>query len=249
MRRAFTLIELLVVIVIIAILAGMLMPALASARARAQSTSCQDRLHNIGAATLMYISDHGGHLPSAGEYRNDIGGGRQFFGFYTGIGEEVDFSRGFLSVYVGDSEEVWQCPALRWGEYVPRAWGPCTGYAYNYHYLTRLEEDGNWWEPDYRSCYVGRHESVVRKSTNTLLFGDSARNWMGPVQENWYWTPPSQAIPWSMGYAHFRHAGRMNGLWADGHVTSLEPDPIMEPDEDYLGVVCDTSDMYFDPAK
>ncbi len=232
-----------------AILAGMLMPALATVRARAESTSCQDHLHNLGAATVMYIANHGGHLPSCGEYRADTGGGRQFFGLYGGLYEEVDFSCGYLSPFLGDSREVWQCPALKWRHYVPRAGGPCTGYAYNYHYLTTLVEEGNWWEPDYKATYVGRHESVVRRSTSTLLFGDSARNWMGPLQENWYWTPPSQAIPWDLGYAHFRHGGRANVLWADGHVSSLEPDPAMEPDEDYLGVVCDTEDMYFDPAK
>ncbi|MGD2174499.1 MAG: prepilin-type N-terminal cleavage/methylation domain-containing protein, partial [Candidatus Brocadiaceae bacterium] len=243
-RRAFTLIELLVVMAIVSILAGMLMPAVSAARAQASSTSCRNRLANIGKAVYSYTIEHGEDLPPLGDYT-----GEWFFGVRTAADEPVIFGGGCLSPYVGGDAGIWQCPDFNPGDYLPRARGPCTGYAYNYHYLTQLIEEGSWWDPDYKYWWVGKDMSVIKNATNTVLFGDSATNWMGPLQENWFWTPPSQAIPWGLAYTHFRHKGRANVVWADGHVSSMPPFHPPKPDEDYLGVLCDTEDQYFDPLQ
>jgi len=61
----FTLIELLTVISIIAVLAGLLLPALSGARERGKQIACQSNLHQLGVAILVYSGDYQNHTPPA----------------------------------------------------------------------------------------------------------------------------------------------------------------------------------------
>lgn len=62
-RQAFTLIELLVVIGIIAILIGVLVPALMQSRNSARVVVCEQNLRQLGVAVHVYANDFNGHIP------------------------------------------------------------------------------------------------------------------------------------------------------------------------------------------
>jgi prepilin-type N-terminal cleavage/methylation domain-containing protein/prepilin-type processing-associated H-X9-DG protein len=73
MRKAFTLIELLVVIAIIAVLIGILLPALGQARRSARTLKCLTQIRSLEQAQTLYAADHDGMLIDAGLAHGGIG--------------------------------------------------------------------------------------------------------------------------------------------------------------------------------
>ncbi len=189
--RGFTLIELLVVVAVIATLAAMLLPALSSAQRRARDVQCLNNLRQMSYATATYCQDDEDHLPFAW-YNDPDPTVNNFYALLMPQLYGTEFD-GY-----GDFQiRIYTCP-IRLKE-------PLTGpnpirISYGMNAFNSIEF------PDPRT----RRWSEAPEASSTVLIADIAST---------YNHPPLKSL--DPGYAGYKHHGKANLLFFDGHVASV----------------------------
>ncbi len=229
-RDAFTLVELLVVLAVIALLAGLLLPALARARAAADGARCVANLHQTALAAQMYWDEHGGVAFSERSVRTN-GGWRYWFGWLQDGAEgdrEFDATQGALWPYFqGRGVEV--CPSLNRASPLFKA--KARGAAYGYAYNQLLGPRG----------LPGRALSSVLRPAGLAVFADGGQvndfqepaSAEHPMLEEFYYFDTNTVS----ATVHFRHHGRAQAVFADGHVGTERADTGSE-DRRVAGQIC-----------
>jgi len=244
MRRGFTLIELLVCIAIVAVLLGVLLPALAGGRATARTALCLSNMRQLVTGWTLYAHDWSDMaMPLAYFEAEHIGNGDAvyWFGSDGRVTGRVEYERGLLSPYLSAGQGEWsvyECPEQPWGTYSPqtRTGQITTTYGYNGYYLSPRMTPG--WGG--RHGAIGRQRwqrlSTIARTSDVLAFGDTLLP-VGPMGRSTALLDPPQLFMsyggWSENYSpttSFRHAGsgglgRSSGAHADGSARTHQPDP------------------------
>ena len=204
---AFSLIELLVVIAIIAVLAALLLPALAQAKAKAKSIQCVSNLRQMGIAAHVYVDDNADFYPIA--YWGDDVGNLYCWDLTTTVDGNV--IPGLLWSGQGNIQ-VQQCPSFNgsanWAD------NPYTGYNYNTSYIGHGQGE---------DIPLPVKTSAVLNPVKTVIFGDGqysggANKFMRAPFPN---PGDSDFYGRFAGTQGFRHRNRSNAAFCDGHAESL----------------------------
>ena len=210
-HRGFTLIELLVVISAIALLLGILTPALNMARQKARSVSCLSRMRQIGMASVMYVQDNNGHFARSSHSAASVGCLRWGPAFmpYLGYG---DYKGSKTPAWEAASQKFYRCPSDRRKNFT-YSYGKNVWFELEAYETAEALEISNG--PTYHTVMK------VRRPGTTIEFGELR----SPSAEDHFmahfWlmdTDIFEGMDTTVEIDTKRHGGMANYIYIDGHV-------------------------------
>ncbi|MBI2928988.1 MAG: prepilin-type N-terminal cleavage/methylation domain-containing protein [Verrucomicrobia bacterium] len=215
-RLAFTLIELLVVVAIIAILASLLLPAMATSKKQAQRIKCLSNQRQIGVAYHIYAEDHAESFPAHNSWGN-VGGkkGKSDTPPHGGLTEATNRP---LYRYIS-AVETFRCPADQGDAYYPEfkltcyeGWGNSylVQWAIDVYAAKHVTGDSRPESRGTPSAIPIKLSEIALKPSNKVLQGD------------WHWWPARSVYDKKSVWHNYKGQPRYNMLYGDLHVDALK---------------------------